>query len=206
MYFRSLFFVFNLILSSYSLYNLLSSHSFYILTTCILIFYIFIEIIIYVFIPFFIYLILICFIFERLVSAFYNFFHFLFSMKSLFFSVFLLFLLIIFVLIFLYFFPISVVTHWLLVFCIFIYSCNYILVFSSISSNLFLLLRCLMSWSPAVFLIRHYLWLVRYLFFLSSLFSLLYFMFSAFSSSSSWLCVCICVIIFFMYLFNNINI
>lgn len=33
---------------------------------------------------------------------------------------------------------ISAVTRWLLVFCIFIYSCNYILVFSSISSSLFI--------------------------------------------------------------------
>ena len=90
---------------------------------------------------------------------------------------------------------ISAVTRWLLVFCIFIYSCNYILVFSSISSSLLLLLRCLMSWSPAVFLIRYYLWLVMYLFFLSSLFSLLLFYVFCFYSSFSWLCVSVYVVI-----------
>lgn len=38
---------------------------------------------------------------------------------------------------FLFLFFVCVVTSWFLVFCIFIYSCNYILVFSSISSSFF---------------------------------------------------------------------
>lgn len=101
---------------------------------------------------------------------------------------------------------IPAVTHWLLVFCIFIYSCNYILVFSSISSSSFLLLRCLMSWSPAVFLIRHYLWLVIYLFFLSLLFSLLLFYVFCFLFFLFLIFLkCLCNY-FFMYLLNNINI
>jgi len=101
---------------------------------------------------------------------------------------------------------ISVVIHWLLVFCIFIYSCNYILVFSSISSSPFLLFRCLISWSPAVFLIRHYLWLIIYLFFLSSLFLLLLFYVFCFLSFLFLILLKSLRNYFFMHLLNNINI
>lgn len=48
---------------------------------------------------------------------------------------------------FLFLFIVCVVTCWFLVFCIFIYSCNYILVFFSISSNLF----CITALSDVVF-------------------------------------------------------
>ena len=46
-----------------------------------------------------------------------------------------------------FYFFICVVTCWFLVFCIFIYSCNYILVFFSISSSLF----CITALSDVVF-------------------------------------------------------
>ena len=62
---------------------------------------------------------------------------FLFSMKSLFLVAFNLSLLCYSVLLFLFLFLVCTATHWLLVFCIFIYSCNYILVFFFISSCLF---------------------------------------------------------------------
>ena len=48
---------------------------------------------------------------------------------------------------FLFLFIFCVVTCWFLVFCIFIYSCNYILVFFSISSSLF----CITALSDVVF-------------------------------------------------------
>lgn len=101
---------------------------------------------------------------------------------------------------------ISAVTRWLLIFCIFIYSCNYILVFSSISSSLLLLLRCLMSWSPAGFsymlLSSAYNIFVLFvvMIFLAAVlrFLLLFFFFPT-----------LCKYLrnyFFMYLLNNINI
>lgn len=101
---------------------------------------------------------------------------------------------------------ISAVTCWLLVFCIFIYSCNYILMFSSISSSFLLLLRCLMSWSPAGFsymlLSSAYNIFVLFvvMIFLAAVlrFLLLFFLFLA-----------LCKYLrnyFFMYLLNNINI
>lgn len=46
-----------------------------------------------------------------------------------------------------FYFFVCVVTCWFLVFCIFIYSCNYILVFFSISSRLF----CITALSDVVF-------------------------------------------------------
>lgn len=51
---------------------------------------------------------------------------------------------------FLFLFFVCVVTSWFLVFCIFIYSCNYILVFFSISSSFF----CITALSDVV--ISHY--------------------------------------------------
>ena len=101
--------------------------------------------------------------------------------------------------------PISVVTHWLLVFCIFIYSCNYILVFSSISSSLFYYFVVWCHDLLLFFLIRHYLWLIIYLFFCCYYFLYCYFMFFTFYSCFFWFCLSVCVIIF-MYLLNNINI
>lgn len=90
---------------------------------------------------------------------------------------------------------ISAVTRWLLVFCIFIYSCNYILMFSSISSSFLLLLRCLMSWLPAGFSYMLLSSAIIYLFFLSLWFSWLLFYVFCFYSSFSWLCVSIYVVI-----------
>lgn len=51
------------------------------------------------------------------------------------------------VLLFLFLFLVCTVTHWLLVFCIFIYSCNYILMFFFISSCLF----CITALSDVMF-------------------------------------------------------
>lgn len=137
MYFRSLFFVFNLILSSYTLYNLLSNHSFYILTICILIFYIFIEIIIYVFISFFYLSDSYLFYFWASCVSFLIAFFSCFRWNHCFLVFFFCFYLVLSCRFLFHLSLISAVTRWLLVFCIFIYSCNYILVFSSISSSLF---------------------------------------------------------------------
>lgn len=74
---------------------------------------------------------------DFLCQLLFAFVFFLFSMKSLFLVAFNLSLLCYSVLLFLFLFLVCTATHWLLVFCIFIYSCNYILVFFFISSCLF---------------------------------------------------------------------
>lgn len=76
---------------------------------------------------------------------------------------------------FLFLFFVCVVTSWFLVFCIFIYSCNYILVFSPFHRVSFVLQRYLMLLFLIAFHISFYFLPVISLFFLSPCFLLLFF-------------------------------
>ena len=101
---------------------------------------------------------------------------------------------------------ISAVTRWLLVFCIFIYSCNYILVFSSISSSPFfitslsdVMISCCFSYTPLSLACNIFVLFVVIIFFAAILvFLLLFFLFLTLRMYLR--------IYFFMHLINNINI
>ena len=194
-YFGSLFFVFNLILSSYSLYNLLSNHSFYILTICILIFYIFIEIIIYVFISFFYLSDSYLFYFWASCVSFLIAFFSCFRWNHCFLVFFFCFYLVLSCRFLFHLSLISAVTRWLLVFCIFIYSCNYILVFLPfhrvffITSLSYVMISCCFSYTPLSLACKIFVLFVVIIFFCCC------FTFSAFYSSFSWFCSSVCVII-----------
>lgn len=91
-------------------------------------------------------------------------------------------------------FSISVVTHWLLVFCIFIYSCNYILVFFHFIEPFFItslsdvMISCCFSYILSSSAYNIFVLFIVIIFFAA----ILYFCFYSFSS---WLYVCVCVII-----------
>ena len=90
---------------------------------------------------------------------------------------------------------ISAVTRWLLVFCIFIYSCNYILVFLPfhrvffITSLSYVMISCCFSYTPLSLACKIFVLFVVIIFFCCC------FTFSAFYSSFSWFCSSVCVII-----------